>query len=70
MLLTGDQLLEIMDDYGDNLNPVNSARWWEAAVSELEGLELGKDDGDEDEDGLLGVYRGKGREGGGLMTWP
>ncbi|GAX85282.1 hypothetical protein CEUSTIGMA_g12700.t1 [Chlamydomonas eustigma] len=43
------QLLGIMDEYGGSLTPMNEARWWEAAVSQLEDVELGED-GAEGED--------------------
>ncbi len=45
---TENQLLEIMDEYGDSLTPVNDARWWEAAVSEIDGIDFGEDEDDED----------------------
>ena len=38
-----------MDEYGENLKPVNDARWWEAAVSDIEDVNLDEDDEDEDE---------------------
>ena len=42
------QLLDIMDEYGEALSPVNDARWWEAAVSDLDAVDL--DDEDEEEE--------------------
>ena len=48
---TEGQLLEIMDEYGEKLSPVNDARWWEEAVSGIDAVDLDGDDEDEDEDG-------------------
>ena len=39
-----------MDEYGETLTPVNDARWWEAAVSQLEDEGLGEDDEEEEEE--------------------
>ena len=50
-MMTEGQLLDIMDEYGETLTPANDARWWEAAVSQLEGEDLGEDDDEDDEDG-------------------
>ena len=51
----------MMAQYGDALDPLNNASWWEAAVAELDGAEAagmlgeGDEEGDEDADGVCGV---------------
>ena len=50
MFPTEGQLLEIMDEYGEKLSPVNDARWWEEAVSGIDAVDLDGDD-EEEEDG-------------------
>ena len=39
-----------MDEYGEALSPVNDARWWEAAVSDLDAVDLDDDEDEEEED--------------------
>ena len=54
---TEEQLRSMMEQYGETLDPANNARWWEAAVAELDSaeaagllMEAGAEEEDEEEE--------------------